>query len=468
MLKVLLRGIVFFLLMAIAGGCSSVKLMYKNRYIYHPYDFEKCMPGENCILVKGTYTIDKGIQLLEKENIQLDGSGSTLIMSSKSPIKNGYCIFNLRDCKNLSFSNFILDGNRQSRGCAESYAHSFIMAGCQFINLSNSTIENSVADGVFLAAGTEGDSSTFCKQIAIRNVNIDNSCRNGISIINAYDVTVSACNIHNSNGLSPAAGIDVEADTEQRFPSNKNITIESCYLSQNRGCGIMTSQKGSPENIQITSNKVDRCKIGIFVSSKLTEVANNIVNNCELIGIQSVRYDHYPVDKNHIANNEIDHTEIGIHYCGEEGLIKSNKINVCYKTGIWLNGNTLNNTSVLAEGNIISAVNDFGIYAINFGSVDVRRNRISNAQKEGISITNGISVVDSNYIQFSKLGASLTGSRSQFMANEIVDCETGISIIGGGKYKPDGALKYNKFVRVKKSWFGDFHLLGREGNTESR
>lgn len=468
MLNLLLRCSGLYLLMVIFGGCSSIKLIYKNRYIYHPYDFEKCMPGENCILVKGTYTLDRGIQLLDKANIQFEGSGSTLIMNSKSPVRNGYCIFNLRDCKNLSFSNFALDANRQGRGCAESYAHSFIMAGCQFINLSNTTIENSVADGIFLAAGTERDSSTFCKHILISNVNITNSCRNGISIINAYDVTVSGCNILNSNGLSPEAGIDVEADTEDPFPSNRNITIESCYFSQNRGCGIMTSQKGSPENIQITNNKVDKCKIGIFVASKLTDVINNEVDDCELIGIQSIRYDHYPADQNQIALNTVAHTEIGIHYCGEGGLIKSNKINECYKTGIWLNGNTVNNTSVDLDKNTISDVNDFGIYAINFGSIDVKRNRISNAQKEGISITNGISVVDSNFIQFSKLGASITGSRCQFTANEIVDCETGISIIGGGKYKPDGILKYNKFLRVNKPWFGDFHLLGREGNTESK
>ena len=160
MLNLLLRCSGLYLLMVIFGGCSSIKLIYKIDISTIPMILKnvclaKLHPG------KGTYTLDRGIQLLDKANIQFEGSGSTLIMNSKSPVRNGYCIFNLRDCKNLSFSNFALDANRQGRGCAESYAHSFIMAGCQFINLSNTTIENSVADGIFLAAGTERDSSTF-------------------------------------------------------------------------------------------------------------------------------------------------------------------------------------------------------------------------------------------------------------------------------------------------------------------
>ena len=101
---------------------------------------------------------------------------------------------------------------------------------------------------------------------------------------------------------------------------------------------------------------------------------------------------------------------------------------------------TVNNTSVDLDKNTISDVNDFGIYTINFGSIDGNATIYQMLKKRIISITNGISVVDSNFMHFSKLGASITGSRCQFTANEIVDCETGISIIGGGKYKPDGIL----------------------------
>ena len=224
-------------------GCTSQVGKYKVRYIYHPSEFENCQNGEKCILVKGDYTLKKSIQLLNKRDVVFDASSSTIKMAANAPVRNGYSLINMRDCNQLSFKGFILDGNRDARGCEENYAHSVIMVNCSQIQISNTTIRNSVVDGILIGAGTEGDTSTYCRDISIENVKIESSCRNGISIINAFGVKLKQLQISNSNGLSPAAGIDVESDLNLPTPSNKNIVITDCQITHNKVCVSMTSQK---------------------------------------------------------------------------------------------------------------------------------------------------------------------------------------------------------------------------------
>lgn len=436
-----------------------------NKYVYHPYELETCTAGQRCILVKGYYEIERSIQLLDKENVQYEGSGSIIVMSEKAPVKNGYSIFNVRDGEKLKFTGFTVDGNKQKRKCAEQYAHAFILVGSKNIDLTNIKIKNSPVDGFYLGAGSEGDSSTYCRNIVIENCRIDSSCRNGISIINAYGVKIRSVEISHSWGLGPAAGIDVESDATKPVPSNRDIVIENSKFYDHEGCGIMTSQKGAPEHIDILNNWVSRCQIGIFVASTKTIVSGNSIVDSRLFGIQSVRYDNAAIDKNVIENNSVEGAEIGIHYSGEEGIIKNNKIGGCSKSGIWLNGNTVNNTSVTLSSNQINRVSEAGIYANNFSTTRVRGNEISDCKKEGISIVNGQSVLDSNIITRCSAGAIITGSKCDFIGNQITDCATGLSAIGGNRIKLGGRIERNKFSAVRNTWYGDIHQFEIKENT---
>lgn len=453
-------------MLSILIGCTSQMGKYKVRYIYHPSEFENCQNGERCILVKGDYTLQKSIQLLNKKDIVLDASSSTITMAANAPIRNGYSLINMRDCNQISFKGFILDGNRAARDCEENYAHTVIMANCSQIQISNTTINNSVVDGILMVAGTEGDTTTYCRDISIENVKIESSCRNGISIINAYGVKLNKLHISNSNGLSPAAGIDVESDVNFPAPSNKNITITDCYIADNKGCGIMTSQKGSPENIRIANNTILNCEIGIFVASKKTKVENNIIRNSVTFGIQSVRYDNENIDFNELSHNVIEKAKVGIHYSGENGRIIGNKINTVSQSGIWLNGNTVNKTSVLIDSNEVTGSVEFGIYANNFALSEISNNTVSSAAKEGISVINGKSRLQANAISNSETGFNITGSNIELFRNVVASCQTGISAIGGNKISLSGKVSQNKFIKVKNLWYGDFNKFTREANEE--
>ena len=446
-------------------SCGTVKMEYQNKYIYHPYELESCTRGQRCILVKGVYEIERSIQLLDKRDIQYEGSGSTILMSEKAPVKNGYSIFNVRDGQDLKFTGFTLDGNKQKRKCAEQYAHTFIMVGSKNVGLTNVNIKNSPVDGFYLGAGSEGDSSTYCRNILIENCRIDSSCRNGISIINAYGVKIRSVEISHSKGLGPAARIDVESDATKPIPSNREIVIENSKFFDHEGCGIMTSQKGTPERIEILNNVVSRCQIGVFVASTKTKISGNSIVDSRLFGIQSVRYDNAPIDKNVVENNSIESAEIGIHYSGEDGYIKNNKIGRCSKTGIWLNGNTVNITSVTLTSNQINWVGEAGIYANNFATTRVHGNQIFDCKKEGISIVNGASVVDSNIITRCSTGAIITGSKCDFTNNQVSDCTTGLSAIGGNRIKLGGRIERNKFSVVRNTWYGDVHQFDMKENT---
>lgn len=447
--------ILSFALSSIILSCVTVKNERKLRYIYHPYDFELCNEGEKCILVKGTYVIEHSIQLIDKINIVYDGSGSIIKMTGSAPVKNGFSLINVRNGKDLEFSRITLDGNREERGCSEQYAHAFTIVGSRNLFVNQMAIKNSVVDGLYLGAGLEADSSSYCRNIRIENTTIDASCRNGISIINAYGVLINSVVVNHSNGLSPAAGIDVESDALQPIPSNKNIIIENSVFSNHKGCGIMTSQKGSPKDIMIRNNTVEKCEIGIFAASVNTQIIQNTVLFSRLFGIQSVRYDNNPKDANIIADNIIRSAETAIHYSGEGGEIVNNKISNIEKTAIWLNGNTVNDTRVLLRKNEIDSIGEYGIYSNNFAYTKLLNNGIKNCKKEGINIMNGSAEVDSNIIFNCHTAAVITGSKCRFMHNVIEECVTGLSAIGGSRIKLEGRIEKNKFISVHTTWFGD-------------
>ncbi|MBK7790391.1 MAG: right-handed parallel beta-helix repeat-containing protein [Saprospiraceae bacterium] len=202
------------------------------------------------------------------------------------------------------------------------------------------------------------------------------------------------------------------------------------------------------------------------MASKKTKVENNIIKNSFTFGIQSVRYDNEDIDFNEITHNVIEKAKVGIHYSGEKGKIVGNKIITVSQSGIWLNGNTVNNTSVLIDSNEVTGSVEFGIYANNFGLSEISNNTVSSAAKEGISVINGKSKLMANAISKSETGFNITGSNIELSRNIVESCQTGVSAIGGNKISLSGKIYQNKFIKVKNLWFGDINKFAREANEE--
>ena len=127
-----------------------------------------------------------------------------------------------------------------------------------------------------------GDCIYICdksENIRIRNCNLHNSRRQGISVISANDVNISNCDIYNISGIAPGSAIDVEPNANDTV---RNVTISKVRA---RDCIIGFAASGN-ENMKRYTEKVKflNCQVtrvkGIPIT--IVEVNNVIVDNCDL------------------------------------------------------------------------------------------------------------------------------------------------------------------------------------------
>ena len=190
-----------------------------------------------------TYLITGKLEILSDDDWQIDLCGSTVKMDDDSPVTADYCIFDIRNCERWSIVNGTLDGNvagGTGRTPAQLPAHNLYLRDAKYFTLENLLLQNSPVDGIYLAATDDQDTATFSKHGQIVNCIADGNSRQGISIINAYDIEVRGGAYINTDGLLPQAGINVERNNTivAGTPSCRSIRIVNARFEDNTGEGI--------------------------------------------------------------------------------------------------------------------------------------------------------------------------------------------------------------------------------------
>jgi len=171
-------------------------------------------------LEKGTYLVqgekydgtDRGVQL--SSNITLDLNNS--IVRHRQNSQPGYVILNIENAQNVKIINGVLIGDRKEHDydtipSKHEWGMAIQILGSQNIEINNLEIYNMTGDGIYLSEATDGKSN----DIIIRNNNIYDCKRQGISIITSDNVIISDNEIHEISGC----GIDFE----------RNFETQTCY-----------------------------------------------------------------------------------------------------------------------------------------------------------------------------------------------------------------------------------------------
>ncbi|MHC4474269.1 MAG: right-handed parallel beta-helix repeat-containing protein [Planctomycetota bacterium] len=113
--------------------------------------------------------------------------------------------------------------------------HAIDLDSCSDVNISGFVIRNSGGDGI-LVRSNKYSTQPYCENIQIRDVNCDGSYRCGIGVTDVNELTIEDCNLRNTKGHEPEAGIDFE-------PSNNrgkltNIVVRNTIIKDNCDKGI--------------------------------------------------------------------------------------------------------------------------------------------------------------------------------------------------------------------------------------
>ena len=273
------------------------------------------MPGK-------VYAIDGEKTVTIPANGSIYGNGATLkVIPNSAQIYTGIFMGG----SNSRMENLVLLGERNEHtGEGGEWGHGLSIGGnADGVVVRDCTIRDFWGDGIY---------ANQCSNVFIENVVVDNSRRNGISVIAAKDFRCVDCLFINTNGTAPQSGISVEANYETDVTqgilfercksinsvgdngfyatvraSDSDVTFRNCYsdkgfsltsLSGERnhfeviGCNVIASSGLGMVNTQLSSLtdsiKIDGCVIdgskgAVCIVRQLGHLLNTEITNTKLI-----------------------------------------------------------------------------------------------------------------------------------------------------------------------------------------
>lgn len=220
---------------------------------------------QRIILPKGHYLVGRygndiyqsGITIPSNIHLALDG-GAVIEMVAND--KWNYCVLKINSQNNVKISGGTLVGDRNNHiytprkkdgSKAHDEGHLICIKGeGENISIENMTLTQATGDGI-LVVGSPKNQEQKLRNIIIRNNNIHNNRRQGVSLVGSSNVTIENNEIHHIKGVSPQFGIDIEGAGRK----NENITIRKNYFHHNTGGDIVNTDG---KNVLVEENILEQ------------------------------------------------------------------------------------------------------------------------------------------------------------------------------------------------------------------
>ena len=230
-----------------------------------------------------TYLISDTLQIAGKSGFALDGNGATLKRVAETQDEHFIMLWFYRS-SNYTVANLTLDGNRDNRISKETArAHNIVVSGGSDFNFFNVHSNNATADGYYIGAADDAsDAANFPTTGLIQNSSGSNNFRQGISLINGYDIRVLGGVYKDTNGTAPASGIDLEPNPGA-LPGIRNVYICGVSLLNNEGHGLtigaLFEDGVTIQNVRAEHNLyADNVKAGVHTFSNPNKAEAGIQN----------------------------------------------------------------------------------------------------------------------------------------------------------------------------------------------
>ena len=236
--------------------------------------------GVSLTLCGLTIKINNQNVISSKSGFEIDGQGATIIAANGMTVASDKELLAFRSCTDFTVKNLTVNGNRANRTPAEVAAHNIELRSCQRFVFERVRSINAVVDGFILNTSTSTVASTFVREGIFIECTADNCYRQGMSIINAYNIVVSGGAFTNTTGISPQSGIDIEANAGAATPGNAYILIQGARFSGNVGRGIIASSVSTGVDIWI-----DGCSFDTNTDGAITAAATGtVISKCSFRG----------------------------------------------------------------------------------------------------------------------------------------------------------------------------------------
>ena len=176
---------------------------------------------------------------------------SSAVLEMVSNDKVMYCIICIEDVTDVIIRGGTLKGDRQTHiftphhnRTTHEWGHGILISNkVHRILVTNMEIKDVTGDGVYVRT----EKSYKGSDITIKNNDIHNARRQGVSIVGGLRVKIENNEIHHIKGISPQFGVDIEGP----WTITKDVVIHRNNFHDNRGGDVVNSDG---KNVFITEN----------------------------------------------------------------------------------------------------------------------------------------------------------------------------------------------------------------------
>ena len=177
----------------------------------------------------GTYLVSEDIPLVS--NITVTGDGYNSVIKRIANDLESYNTLVCNGIENVLIKNIHIQGDRyEHTGTEGEWGMCIGLQDSKQIIIEHCKLSDAWGDGVYVGTSLSG-TGDGCKDITVDNCIIDYCRRNGISVIECDGFRLRNSKITNTDGTSPKAGIDFEANNGDQ--AIKNCLVENCVFSGN-------------------------------------------------------------------------------------------------------------------------------------------------------------------------------------------------------------------------------------------
>lgn len=183
----------------------------------------------------------------------------------------GDCLFLAEGKKNITLRGYgaVLemrkrDYTRPPYRPAE-WRHAVSIRGSRNVRVLGLTIRSSGGDGIYIRGGS---GTLYSEDIEIRDTVLYDHYRQGISVISVRNLLIENCQLLDTGGTAPQAGIDFEPNRKDEYLIN--CLVRGCTIAGNRGPGVLAylgklNSKSAPVSIRVESSTIRRNRAAIWI-----------------------------------------------------------------------------------------------------------------------------------------------------------------------------------------------------------
>ena len=231
--------------------------------------------------------------------------GNGVEIQSKPGLPNGWGhkpLFLATGVSNVSLEGYGATFRmRKSEQAADEASHGLKIYQSSNISVKGLSFKDMYGDGLYIGGGV-----TPTTNVHVQDVLADNNGRQGMTVTNARNLTVTGSMFRTTNGTNPQAGIDLEVN--HAFNYLQNIVISDSVIEHNAGDGLTMSTEKLDSTSAPVSVRLDNLDIrkspnrGIYLHLGGTSTTDTF------IAIRNTRV--YDIAKEGLLVQNADHSKV--------------------------------------------------------------------------------------------------------------------------------------------------------------